>query len=284
MSVRASNWAWGLQSVSGTTKLVLMALADCANHEGVCWPSNDTISEKAVASAATVRRCVARLEALGLIMRVERKRADGSQTSNVYYLQIGSAGGAGVAVVEPESEADCEPEQGEADVTANENNVDISRPAQNECPPTQNERPPSQNCAGWVSPVSALEPPINQNNPKSHDRPDLSALMAMEPHERARAMKRWGLTPASFGKTTREMGLNPRALKQNPRAKAKAGTPVPPERQRVFVVQYSPQWEAWVKHRGRSIPTGNYRDPETGRFLTGWWFDTLWPPDCAESS
>nr|WP_319516725.1 hypothetical protein [uncultured Cohaesibacter sp.] len=122
------------------------------------------------------------------------------------------------------------------------------------------------------------------NNPKSQDPPDFSALMTMKPHERAKSMKRWGLTPASFGKTAREMGLNPRALKQKPRAKAKAGTPVPPERQRVFVVQYSPQWEAWVKHRGRAIPTGNYRDPETGRFLTGWWFDTLWPPGWAERS
>ena len=62
------------------------------------------------------------------------------------------------------------------------------------------------------------------------------------------------------------------------------GTLVPPERQRVFVEQYSPQWDAWVKYRGHAIPTGNSRDPETGRYMTGWWFDTLWPPDCAEGS
>nr|WP_321457201.1 hypothetical protein [uncultured Cohaesibacter sp.] len=127
---------------------------------------------------------------------------------------------------------------------------------------------------------------INNNitNPKSQEPPDYSALMAMEPQERAKAMKRWGLTPASFGKTARDMGVNPRSMGRNPRAKAKQGTPASLEHQRVFVVQFSPQWEAWRKHRGTLFPTTNYEDPATGRYKTGWWFPSLWPPDCAEAS
>ncbi|WP_119309650.1 helix-turn-helix domain-containing protein [Cohaesibacter haloalkalitolerans] len=82
-------------------------------------------------------------------------------------------------------------------------------------------------------------------------------------------------------------GINKNPLPQTTvkrRKKRSNGTPLPAEQQRVFVVQYSPQWEAWVRHRGNTVPTGNYRDPETGRYLTGWWFDTLWPPGYAEAS
>ncbi|MGB5741636.1 MAG: helix-turn-helix domain-containing protein, partial [Sedimenticolaceae bacterium] len=35
------NWAWR-QTLTPTLKLVLMALADSADDQGVCWPSVST--------------------------------------------------------------------------------------------------------------------------------------------------------------------------------------------------------------------------------------------------
>ena len=254
MSVRASNWAWGLQCVSGTTKLVLMALADCANHEGACWPSNDTISEKAVASATTVRRAIKQLEQLGLIVRLERKRADGSQTSNVYYLQVGKDVDVS-ADNDPQEEPTSTHVGAELEEGAVEENTDISSPGQNGCPPDQVGTPALQDCAGRGAPVTGLEPPTNHF-------PPLPPKTAANSGARAEEQK---------GRKSR-------------RRTKPTETPVSPDRQRVFVEQYSPQWEAWRKHRGKGIPTTTREDPKTGRYKTGWYFDTEWPPERGERS
>lgn len=39
-------------------KLVLLALADCANDEGYCWPSIETIKKKCSKSERTVQNCI----------------------------------------------------------------------------------------------------------------------------------------------------------------------------------------------------------------------------------
>lgn len=39
-------------------KLVLLALADCANDEGVCWPSMATLAKKCSKSDRTVQACI----------------------------------------------------------------------------------------------------------------------------------------------------------------------------------------------------------------------------------
>ena len=56
MSVRASTWAWSLEEVSGQRSLVLLALADQANDEGLCWPSQEKLAPKARQSVSTLRR------------------------------------------------------------------------------------------------------------------------------------------------------------------------------------------------------------------------------------
>jgi DNA-binding MarR family transcriptional regulator len=65
-------------------KLVLMALADIANDEGICWPSVRLLARKCSLSDRTVRGIIADLEAKGFI-RIERRfRTNGSQASNRY--------------------------------------------------------------------------------------------------------------------------------------------------------------------------------------------------------
>lgn len=52
-------------------KLVLLALADCANDEGLAWPSIATLKRKSGAGERTVYRAIAAMESLG-ILTIER--------------------------------------------------------------------------------------------------------------------------------------------------------------------------------------------------------------------
>lgn len=84
------NWAWR-QALTPTLKLVLMALADSADDQGVCWPSVSTLAKKCSVSTRTVRRSLRVLMDNGMLIAEARRRGDGSSTSNRYRLLI--AGG-----------------------------------------------------------------------------------------------------------------------------------------------------------------------------------------------
>ena len=88
MSLRVMTWAWSVQ-LPPTAKFVLMALADEANDEGLCFPSQRRLASKCSITDRTVRRMLVELEAKGYVRLEPRQRADGSQTSNGYRLSCG---------------------------------------------------------------------------------------------------------------------------------------------------------------------------------------------------
>jgi hypothetical protein len=63
-----SVWELDLTPVE---KLVLLALADCANDEGLAWPSIATIRRKANVGERTVQRSIRSMEKMGLLKREE---------------------------------------------------------------------------------------------------------------------------------------------------------------------------------------------------------------------
>jgi hypothetical protein len=87
MSIKAMNWAWG-QALSPTPKLILMALADAADDEGLCWPGIRTLAAKCGVSGRTVQRMIKAFVSQGLLVVEERRRPNGRQTSNSYHLVI----------------------------------------------------------------------------------------------------------------------------------------------------------------------------------------------------
>jgi hypothetical protein len=87
MSIAAINWAWQL-SLKPTIKLVLMALADAANDECLCWPSVPTLSHKTCMNERSVQRILKALEDGNFIEVQARFRKDGSRTSNKYRLSM----------------------------------------------------------------------------------------------------------------------------------------------------------------------------------------------------
>jgi len=70
MSVRIMATVWELD-LSSVEKLVLLALADCANDDGLCWPSIATLKRKACVGERTVQRAIASLVSAGLLNRQE---------------------------------------------------------------------------------------------------------------------------------------------------------------------------------------------------------------------
>ena len=87
MSVRAMAWAW-IQQISGPEKLVLMALADHADEDGICWPGNAHIARKCNLSQRSVQRHIKNLIDNGYMTAHRRYRDTGGQTSNRYILSV----------------------------------------------------------------------------------------------------------------------------------------------------------------------------------------------------
>ena len=87
MSIRAMTWAWQAP-LPPAPKFVLLALADIADDEGVCWPGHRSLAAKCSVTIRTVQRIIAGLEASGLLLVEPRYRNDGSRSSNQYRLPI----------------------------------------------------------------------------------------------------------------------------------------------------------------------------------------------------
>lgn len=88
MSLEARNWARRIGGLSIAAKAVLMALADHADAEGKAWPKLKTLAEITSMTERHVRRQIGVLEGRGLVIREDRFRKDGGQTSNIYRLAI----------------------------------------------------------------------------------------------------------------------------------------------------------------------------------------------------
>ncbi len=79
MSLHALDWAFKLP-IPPTQKLVLLAMADHADAEGVCWPSVPNLCAKTSLARRTVFAMQAWLEAHGLIQKVEQGGGRGYST------------------------------------------------------------------------------------------------------------------------------------------------------------------------------------------------------------
>lgn len=85
MSIKAMNWAWTIQ-LAPSEKLLLLALADCADDLGICWPGMRLISKKCNISTRTAQRTIAKLISMELLSKESRFKGNGRQTSNSYRL------------------------------------------------------------------------------------------------------------------------------------------------------------------------------------------------------
>lgn len=82
MSFEAMKRAMEIKCSSATEKAILLVLAEHADEDGGCWPSQARIAERACASDRTVRTVLAAFEKRGLIKREEHRRSDGSRAAD----------------------------------------------------------------------------------------------------------------------------------------------------------------------------------------------------------
>jgi hypothetical protein len=68
MSLPATQYAWAAHCPSSTAKLVLLAIADAINREGIAWVSIDTLSARCQLSRRSVIDQVVLLEDRGLLL------------------------------------------------------------------------------------------------------------------------------------------------------------------------------------------------------------------------
>lgn len=71
MSIKLMTAVWEREDLASTQKLVLLALADWANDEGLCWPSINRLAVKASLTARAVQKAIRSLEDVGFIRREE---------------------------------------------------------------------------------------------------------------------------------------------------------------------------------------------------------------------
>lgn len=93
MSNRIFQAVWDSGPRARSEMLVLMVLADSADHEtGECFPSLRRIADGARMSIRTAQNTLRALEADGWISTTVRQRQNGSQASSVYTVNISKLG------------------------------------------------------------------------------------------------------------------------------------------------------------------------------------------------
>jgi hypothetical protein len=95
MSIAALGWVWDNSEAEGRELLVMLALADSSNNEGVSWPKLSTLARKARTTERTVQRTLLKF-ASPECRELQVFRGgflDGKNQSNTYRLLMGGEGG-----------------------------------------------------------------------------------------------------------------------------------------------------------------------------------------------
>jgi pyocin large subunit-like protein len=88
VSVDAMTWAKKQKTGSPAKKCLLMTLADYADEDGGCWPSQATLARVTEQSIDSVQRQLKQLEDDGLISRRGRGFRKGRRAVTVYALPM----------------------------------------------------------------------------------------------------------------------------------------------------------------------------------------------------
>jgi hypothetical protein len=152
MSVRTLSAVWSYSTQKGGHLLVMLALSDFADDDGLSWASVPTIAAKSRLTDRHVQRVLRDLEAAGEIAIGQRSRGDGSATSNTYRVILAPPG---VKMSPPPVSLSG---GGDAGVTRG-GGVDVTRvvtPASPQEPSENRQIEPSPLCAELALPASAL--------------------------------------------------------------------------------------------------------------------------------
>lgn len=86
MSWKATGWAQDQVTGHTVTKCILYAVANYADDDGVCWPSQTTLATDVEASIDTVQRHLKKLEEIGKLIRCRRPNKDRKRQTDIIVL------------------------------------------------------------------------------------------------------------------------------------------------------------------------------------------------------
>jgi len=86
MSIKLMNRVWNDSNIKANRKLLLLALADFSNDEGVCYPSQDTLVKKCGLNKATVNKYIKDFQEQDILIQAKRNRKSGGRLSSKYLL------------------------------------------------------------------------------------------------------------------------------------------------------------------------------------------------------
>ncbi len=89
MSIKVMSAIWDNSQQTGSALLMLLAIADHANDDGVCWPSVETLAQKARVKARQAQNLIVQLEESGELV-VHRGR--GRNNTSIYVVTVGGKG------------------------------------------------------------------------------------------------------------------------------------------------------------------------------------------------
>lgn len=90
-------------------KLMLIILDDFSGTNAECWPSMGTLAAGARVSRRHAGRLLAKLESLGIVVRLPAARDDGGQTSNRYQIDYAKVAALGLDTDHPIADEDAPP-------------------------------------------------------------------------------------------------------------------------------------------------------------------------------
>ena len=80
MSIKIMSWVLDHSPYLGKQRLIHLVLADHANDEGLCWPSQETIARRAGCSVEYVRTTVTSMVTAGYLVREQESAGRGKPT------------------------------------------------------------------------------------------------------------------------------------------------------------------------------------------------------------
>ena len=90
MSWRATAWAVKQVTGSPATKVILLALANYADPNGVCWPTQEGLALDTEQSTDTIQRRMKCLIELGLVRQEKLPKVRGQWPRYMYHLKMGT--------------------------------------------------------------------------------------------------------------------------------------------------------------------------------------------------
>ena len=85
MSIKIMSWVLDNSPYTGKARLIHVVLADHANDQGICWPTQQTIAARAGCTVEHVRTTVHQMVTDGYLEILENSRGRGS--SHLYQLK-----------------------------------------------------------------------------------------------------------------------------------------------------------------------------------------------------